>query len=101
MNFDEVINALGLSDKNIRATLINPLRNGEIYKYGKVIGFKAGQLSGHSKYKKGIPQRFDGTKMRWIKKPKVFIAYDIFTFGKSQLTDWVDIDNCEFEILDK
>lgn len=101
MDWSELLIAMNIGDADIIATLITPLRkDGDSYKSGKVVGFKPGVYGGgHSRYKNGVPMSFDSTKMCWKKKPKVFVAYNCFTYGKSQHTDWVDVDNCTFEIV--
>lgn len=109
MNYTKLQQLLGLDKKEIIATLIKPVRIEEIYKKGKVIGFKPGVYGGgHSNWKKDKQQKdgrgmshahsFSTFDMHWLKKPKVLIIYDIFTFGKSQHWDWVEVDNCTFEI---
>ena len=105
MNLNELLIHLGLGDKKIVAHLIIPVRKGEHYKSGEVVGFKPGIFGGgHSEFKKkregiSVPHTYNSLKRYWIKKPKVMIKYSIFTFGKSEHFDWVDIDNCNFEII--
>ena len=106
MNLSELLVQLKIMDKKIIAHLVIPVRKEEEYKSGEVIGFKPGIYGGgHSEYKKereGItrPHSFNGLNMYWLKKPKVMISYSCFTYGKRQHFDWVDIDNCNFEIID-
>lgn len=109
MNWTEFLEATGFDKKELHVTLIKPVRNDEIYKIGRVIGFKPDVFGGgHSDWKKDKQQKdgrgmamahsFDSSKMHWIKKPKVLVEYNVFTFGKSTHWDWVEVDNCEFEI---
>ena len=107
MNWNELLTAIGADDKEIIVTVINPVRKGfdiddNVYKKGKLTGFKTGVIGGgHSSWKGGMPQRFDSSKLRFIKKPKVHVTYEIFTYGKREHSDWIDVDNCEFEIKEK
>lgn len=48
-----------------------------------------------------INVRFDSSRIRWIKKPKVHVTYNIFDFGGKEHSDWVDADNCTFSIIKK
>jgi hypothetical protein len=109
MNYTELLQAIGLDKKEIIATIIKPVRNEEVYKTGTVIGFKPGLFGGgHSNWKKDSQQKdgrgmaqphsFSSFDMHWIKKPKVLIVYNAFTFGKRQHWDWIEVDNCTFEI---
>ncbi len=98
MNFEELLTALCLNDKNIIVTLINPKRKGDWYKSGKLVGFKSGHtVCGRSNYENGMPHSLDNSRiMQWIKKPKVLVAYEYYSHGHRQ--DWINIDNCTFEI---
>ena len=103
MDFNELMTILGVGNASIRVTIINPIRKEtETYKYGTMMGFKPGLWGGgHKNYKNGIPTSFCSLDQHWLKKPKVFIAYDVFTFGEKTHSDWIDVDNCEFEIVKK
>ena len=83
---------------NIEVTIINPVRKDEIYKTGKITGFKAGLFGGgHSNYKNGIPHTYNSLNRHWIRKPKVQVTYGIFDYGGSEHSDWIDVDNCTFK----
>jgi len=100
MTFDVLLSEIGLGNREIIATIINPIRKGEYYKQGRVTGFKSGLWGGgYSNYKNGVPHAYESTKRDWIKKPKVHITYNIFTFGGKEHSDWVDADNCTFQII--
>lgn len=108
MNWDELLSKLGLINIDIIVTIIKPVRNDDIYKTGKVIGFKPGVFGGgHSNWRKdkqkgdgaiSVPHSFDSRRIHCIKKPKVLVEYNIFTFGGRTHWDWIEIDNCIFEI---
>jgi hypothetical protein len=108
MNWTELLTAIGFANKQIIATIIKPVRKDDIYKSGRVIGFKPGVFGGgHSDYYKdkqqgdgasSYPHSFNSLDMHWIKKPKVMVEYGIFIFGKHSHFDWIDVDNCTFEI---
>lgn len=98
MNFSELINELNISGRKIKVNIINPVRNAECYKTGELVGYKSGIWGGGHKFKKGEMTSFNGLNRGWVKKPKVQVAYNTFTFGKSQHSDWIDVDNCDFEI---
>jgi hypothetical protein len=95
MNFSELLAVLGLEDVEVVATLIVPIRKGEVYTSGRVIGFKSGIYGGG--WSKG-GKSYDSRKRRWLKKPKVNIVYNCFEYMKGEHNDWVDIENCTFEI---
>jgi hypothetical protein len=100
MTIDTLFAEFGLNKREIIVTIINPVRKDPIYKKGRLAGFKAGLFGGgHYHYKNGVPMSYASTRRRWIKKPKVLVAYDIFTFGKSSHSDWVDVDNCTFDVI--
>jgi hypothetical protein len=108
MNWTELLTAIGFSNKQIIATIIKPIRKDDVYKSGKVIGFKPGVFGGgHSDWKKdneggvSVPHSFSSLDMYWKKKPKVMVTYDIFTWGKATHFDWIDVDNCTFEIKEQ
>ena len=86
---------------SIEVTLIKPLRKGDCYEKGTIIGFKAGLIGGGHKFKKGGWYSYDSTKRKVLKKPMVRIAYNAFTYGGSQHCDWVHVDNCEFNLVEK
>ena len=98
MSFENLYQEMGLNRREVLVTLINPVRKGEYYKQGKLTGFKSGIYGGgwNSKH-----TSFDSTKMHWIKKPKVHVTYNVFEFFKGQHSDWVDIDNCVFNVVKK
>jgi hypothetical protein len=101
MNWNEVLKFLNIENRELVATIIEPVRKDPIYKKGKVMGFKPGIYGGgHYNYKEGVPMSFDSGRMRQIKKPKVLIEYNVFTYGGSSHCDWINVDNCEFEIID-
>ena len=100
MTFDVLLSEVGLMNRDVLVTLINPLRKEKIYKQGKLTGFKSGLYGGgHYKYKNGVPTAFDSRRIRCIKKPKVHVTYNIFEFGGREHSDWVDVDNCKFQII--
>lgn len=105
MNWDELTDTLQLND--IRVTIIKPLRISANHEYetGMMIGFKSGIFGGGWKRRSRDGHWHEGSfsslKMHWIKKPKVQVAYNSFTWGKSQHSDWVEVDNCTFEIIKK
>jgi len=81
MDWNTLVETTNLKD--VVVTLIKPIRHGEYYLEGRLTGFKSGILNR------------DGN---CIKKPKVHISYDIYTYGKGPHCDWVAVDNCTFEI---
>ncbi len=100
MTWDELLKQFPIEE--IRVKIKKPLRRGEEYREGRLTGFKSGIIGGgHSKYKGGIPQSYDSTKRRFIRNPKVHVTYDVFEYHKTEISDWIDADNCEFEITDK
>ena len=96
MDFTQLSNELVLSDKTIKATLIKPIRNDDVYKTGIVMGFKPGTWGGGYSHQN---RNFSSLRQKWIKKPRVLVVYNCGYFMKSQHFDWVDVDNCEFEIV--
>jgi phosphoribosylaminoimidazole (AIR) synthetase len=99
MDYDQLQSALGLDGKEIIVKLIKPIRTAQkgiedVYKTGRVAGFKPGIYGGGHYGKHG--RSYDSTRRHWIKKPKVLVVYNIFTYGKSEHSDWVDVDNCAF-----
>ncbi len=97
MDWSELLTVMQV--EQIIVTVINPIRKGDCYKTGELQGFKCGIFGGgHSRFKNGAPHSYDSSKRKWIRKPKVLVAYNIFTYGKSQHSDWIDVDNCTFEI---
>lgn len=87
--------------KEIIVTIINPVRKEEYYKSGTLHGYKAGILGGgHHRYKNGVPMRFESARIHWIKKPKVLVTYNVYNIypGGKQHSEWIDVDNCTFEI---
>lgn len=102
MDYGTLLDVLGFGKRDIIVTIINPVRKEEYYKEGRLVGFKSGIWgSGHSNYKNGFPHSFDSSKQHWIKKPKIHVAYNIFTFGGKDHSDWIDVDNCRFKIVKK
>ncbi len=100
MNYDELLNNLCLSGKEIKVTVINPVRKHEVYKTGRLVGFKPGLFGGGGKrFKNGWATSYNSLDQHWLKKPKVLVAYNCFIYGKRQESDWVDCDNCEFDII--
>lgn len=101
MNWMELLNATNF-DK-VRVTILSPVRRGESYTQGTVQGFKAGVIGGGHKFMKKDGEfeshSFDSSNLKWLKKPRVFVVYDVFTFGGKQHCDWIEVDNCEFEII--
>ena len=75
MNWTELLTFIGADEKEIMATIISPVRKGDIYQKGRVTGFKSGLYGGgHYKFKKGVPFSFASDRMHWIKKPKVHVT---------------------------
>ena len=103
MTYETLLTEIGLGNREIIATLINPIRKEPHYKEGRVTGFKSGLFGGgHYNYKNGTPMSYDSSKRHWIKKPKVHITYNCYTWKRSgarEDSDWVDIDNCKFQII--
>ena len=100
MTWDVLLDQVGLGHRDVIVTIVKPVRNGEYYKKGRLTGFKSGIWGGgHSRFKDGFSHSFDSSKQHWIKKPKVHVTYDIFNWGKRCYNDWVDVDNCTFEII--
>ena len=87
MNWTELLDQAKMGD-DIKVTLINPVRNREYFKEGSLTGFKSGTI---------------GIKGHWIKKPKIQVTYSVYQMypTKKCYQDWVDYDNCEFEIVTK
>ena len=100
MDFHLLLTEIGLNNREVEATIINPLRHGDEFKKGRVTGFKSGLFGGgHSNYENGVPTSYDSTKRHWIKKPKVHVTYYCFEWGKGEYSDWVTVDNCVFNIV--
>lgn len=98
MNWDELLESTALG-KDVIVTVIKPLRKEEYYKAGRMTGYKSGLYGGgHSNYRNGVPCSYDASKRRWIKKPKVHVTYNVFTYGGKEHSDWISVDNCIFEI---
>lgn len=95
MKWDELLDVAKLGD-TIRVKLLVPLRGGEHFTEGTFGGFKSGILGGGWNRKQ---TKFDSSKIHFTKKPKICVVYNICEFGKKPYMDWVDVDNCEFEIL--
>jgi hypothetical protein len=98
MDYTELLKTLGL-DKEIRITIIKPVRNGDIFKEGILAGIKPGKHTGGWTYTKA-GKTFIASNSIYI-KPRVLVAYPtsiIYGKPKGQVTDWVDVDNCIFEI---
>lgn len=102
MDYTQLLTELNLSERSIEVKIINPIRKGDSYKSGKVVGFKAGIVGGGWKFKNGEQKSFDSSKFRWLRKPKVFIIYPIFNLipKAKWIADWIDVDNCEFSIVE-
>jgi hypothetical protein len=100
----EILQKLNLIDREIKVTLIKPVRtkDADDYKSGKLIGFKAG-LNGvvNYNYKNGIPMSFNSSRIHQIKPIMVHVEYPVFEFQGKCYSDWVPIDNCTFEIVGK
>ncbi len=94
MNWDELL--IRWDFKNIVVIVINPVREGEIYKKGKITGFKAGLIGGGWKFKKGIRCSYDSSKQKFLKRPKVHVTYNIFDYFGKEHSDWIDVNNVEF-----
>ena len=102
MTWDELLDATAFN--NVEVEIINPTRKEDCYKRGSLKGFKAGIWGGgHKRFVKGVPHSFCSSDTHWIKKPKVLVAYNIFTFGHrgKQHNEWIDIDNCTFSFKAK
>ncbi len=102
----ELLQKLNLIDREIKITLIKPVRtkdnSDDIFKTGKLIGFKPGLMGrGHYNYKNGTPMSFNSGRIHQLKPAMVQIEYSVFDFGKKLYTDWVPIDNCTFEIVQR
>lgn len=114
MTWDELLKETAFG-KEIQVTLIKPLRKplheGDTsFTQGTLTGFKFGLWGGgHGDWEKysnegrtdgapKVPMSFDSTKMHWIKKPKIQVTYNIFKFHGKEYSDWVEVDNCLFEI---
>ena len=106
MTLSELRTALGMDNKDVIVHIINPIRKGDEYKSGQVIGFKPGLFGGgHSDWKKdnkdggvSTPHTFNSLDMHWLKKPKAMVLYNSFTWGGKMHFDWIEVDNCDFEI---
>lgn len=102
MNWTELLTACQLD--NVEVTIINPIRKSlhDEYKHGMMIGYKAGLIGGGFKVEKRDGeirgQHYSSTKRRWLKKPKVLVEYNVFNYGGRTHTDWIEVDNCTFEI---
>lgn len=100
MNFSELLVALNLGNSDIIVTVVKPVRKDSIYKTGKVTGYKSGLWGGgHKSWKNGFFQSYCSLDQHWIKKPKVHVTYNIFEWGGKEHSDWIDVDNCTFEIV--
>lgn len=98
MDFQQLLVYLGLHNQDIHVTLVTPVRkplhekDGGVYTRGKVIGFKPGLW------------RSPRGKNTWggppiqVKPPRVLVQYNAFTFHKGSHSDWVDVNNCIFEL---
>lgn len=108
MDWTELLTELNLADIEIMATLIKPVRQGEWFLEGEVMGFKPGLVGGgrfnYEKDKEGgvsVPRSYDSRRRRRLKPPRVLVRYNVFLFGKACYTDWVDVSNCTFTIKNK
>jgi hypothetical protein len=100
MTWSELLNAT-VGDREVRVEIINPVRNGEHFKNGRLMGFKPGIVGGgHSNYRKCSPNSYDSSKRGWKKRPRVLVCYEVFLFRKSEICDWIDVDNCKFKLYD-
>lgn len=108
MNWEELLSLTQLGV--ITVTIIKPVRKppyegSDVFTKGKLTGFKSGIIGGaHYNYRKEKEQRtmshsYDSRRLRYLKPPKVQVTYDMFQFGKSEISDWIDVSNCKFEIL--
>ena len=107
MSWEELLKMWQLDD--IIVTIKEPLRKDEVYKKGRLTGFKSGLFGGgHYNFQRdkdlpnsrSVPMSFSSTRKHWIRKPKVHVTYNIFTWGLAggkEHSDWIDIDNCTFE----
>ncbi len=101
MDYTELLTLLNLSKREIHATIINPIRKGDSFKRGQIVGFKGGIVS-FGKHKKGEEDNSYPKAIRWFKKPRVLLLYPIITiFPKNKhFCDWVDVDNCDFSVVE-
>ena len=103
MNWNELSAQLQLGE--VIVTILNPVRTGndcESYKSGKMMGFKPGTVGDGYRHIKRDGEIVGGhsKQQRWLKKPKVMVVYNTFEIYPHRRVyfDWIDIDNCTFEI---
>ena len=110
MDLSEIISELGLSDILIKVTLKVPKRIGDEYKAGRLAGSQPGYWGGcHYDYQKDFqcpeapkrPMSFDSRRIHQLKQTRVLVVYNCFTWGGREHSDWVPIENCDFEIVRK
>lgn len=105
MTYEVLLSQFGLMGRDVLVNINKPVRNGEYYQQGILSGFKCGIWGGgHSRFKNGVAMSYDSSKKHWIKKPKVHVTYNLYYWsngnGKGgQQSDWIDVDNCTFEII--
>jgi len=99
MNWTEFLKTPVVFGNDIKVTILNPVRKDDWAKEGMLTGFKCGIWGGgHWNFKNGMAKSFSSSRMHWKKKPKVHVTYNAFEYGKSFYSDWVDVDNCDFNI---
>lgn len=78
MTWNEIVSLTSLDF--IEIALINPIRKGDEYKTGKLIGFKASNKKN---------------------PPRVQIKYGVYKMCPQPKTicDWVDVTNCTFDLI--
>jgi hypothetical protein len=79
-------------------------------KSGRFAGLQAGRWGGgHYNYEKDtqhpelpkMPHSFSSLRMHQIKQTRVQVVYNVFEFGRTEHSDWIPLDNCDFEIVRK
>lgn len=82
--------------KTIKVKVIKPIRTGDHYKHGSIIGFKCGIWGGgHFDYEKGSPMRFDSRRIHQLKEPKIHVQYNVYDFGGKVHSDWIPMSYLE------
>lgn len=99
MNWKELLETpICLGKDTIEVTFITPPRKGEYFEKGEMVGYQTGIFGGGWS---ANGMSFSSDRMRFLKKPKILVTYNIHQFypKKRPFLDWVDIDNCIFNIV--
>lgn len=99
MTWTELLDTpLTIGKDKIEVTFLKPPRNGEHFQKGEMVGYQTGIFGGGWS---ANGMRFSSSDMRFLKKPKVLVSYNIFQWypKRKPFLDWADVDNCVFNII--